>query len=264
MSQKLTEKNKLLLQKQKDRYDNWVKEAPLCKCGCGKKVGVTKKVLSYCIASYKYASFIGGHNTSTCDRGIKIKKEAQQILIGGMFGDSYIGYGNKHSTYPRLSFTHSIKQREYVEWKVSKLFPMLFSYDKVYKTSFGGSVFKTVSRSYPFLSIYHSLFYRGKKIITKDVCDLLTPLSLAVWFMDDGSNDNRVGEYCYLWTCSYTIEEQQIIKKMFAEKFNIETIIKTNIKKQFFIYIVDSKRFLFLIRKYIPECMRYKIENTKN
>ena len=46
--------------------------------------------------------------------------------------------------------------------------------------------FKT--RSLPCLTLFHDLFYYNRrKIIPKNIADLISPVSLAFWIMDDGS-----------------------------------------------------------------------------
>ena len=61
--------------------------------------------------------------------------------------------------------------------------------------------FKTYSL--PCLNYYYELFYlNGIKIIPKNIAELLTPRSLAIWICDDGSKDYN--NKTILHTRSYT------------------------------------------------------------
>ena len=53
---------------------------------------------------------------------------------------------------------------------------------KIYKSIY----FRTLTL--PCLNEYHDIFYKNKvKIIPKNLDELLTPIGLAYWIMDDGS-----------------------------------------------------------------------------
>lgn len=70
---------------------------------------------------------------------------------------------------------------------------------------------------------YRELFYpNGIKEISNIILEMLTPLSIAVWFMDDGSlyyNSNN----CHLTLAidGFTEESKEMIVKYFKDKYNI-------------------------------------------
>jgi len=119
-------------------------------------------------------------------------------------GDGYLQKtGSKNA---RLRFEHSYKQKAYLIWKVSML-RMLFNGRPVFmervhpKTNKTYKYVRHQSNSTPYLGKLRGIFYpEGRKIIPRNLQDLLKhPISLAVWFFDDGylCKKHR-GSYLYL------------------------------------------------------------------
>ena len=44
---------------------------------------------------------------------------------------------------------------------------------------------------------YNSLYKNGIKSVTQEWLDKITPLGLAIWFMDDGSNCGTIATNCF-------------------------------------------------------------------
>lgn len=60
--------------------------------------------------------------------------------------------------------------------------------------------------SLPCFNYYYELFYpQGKKIIPLNIGELLTPVSLAYWAMDDGTKKNYGFIFCTDSQCSKSI-----------------------------------------------------------
>ena len=103
----------------------------------------------------------------------------------------------------------------------------------------------------------------SKKIIPDTICELLkSPLSLAVWFMDDGYKRNDCNAF-RLGTDSFTLEEQKLLQNVLEKNFGIET--KVHKKGRYWnIYIPEreSKKFVRIIKPYIIPKLKYKIALT--
>ena len=86
--------------------------------------------------------------------------------------------------------------------------------------------FRFDTYSYSSLLYIYNLFYNSKtKVIPNNIAELLTPLALAVWIMDDGglkSTSLRIA------TNSFTKQEVEILKQALATKFNIESSLHKN------------------------------------
>lgn len=189
----------------------------------------------------------------------KFTQRQKDILIGTMMGDGNIsmsGKGVRIETY-KFNMGHSKKQFKYFEWKYKELElqgSILGRLDnKGYWGLFGGS------KPYQNLKYYYWLFYKkGKKKITKYMLSKLTPLSIAVWFMDDGTTSDTY----YICTQSFGKEGCEKIRKWFYNTYAIETTLNfPKHKNQPIIRIKSSSRdeFTKLIKPYIIESMQYKL-----
>ena len=78
---------------------------------------------------------------------------------------------------PYLSKNYNLKEKNFKDKRNKKI------YSSVH--------FATLS--FPFLNFYKDLFYNSdnKKIVPLNIENLLTPLALAYWIMDDGSLQNK-------------------------------------------------------------------------
>ena len=59
---------------------------------------------------------------------ISISKEQEEILLGTLLGDSYIGYTHNRCRFPNITFSHCKKQELYAKTKFNKLMLSLVKY----------------------------------------------------------------------------------------------------------------------------------------
>ena len=122
------------------------------------------------------------------------------------------------------------------------------------------------TKTHPLFNYYRNLFYdNGRKVIIGDMLNQLNSRSLATWICDDGSYDNRQG-YIILCTNAYSLEEHQLIKKIFNDKFGLDPTIGFRDGKYYYLRFKqsDSKRLIGLIKPYIQPSMKYKIGEENN
>ena len=115
------------------------------------------------------------------------------IIIGSILGDGYIRKikGRKDAF---LEINHSIKAREYVDWKYSALKNICQSPPKIGIINETRTAYRFFTKQHSELSDLMKLFYKnGKKTIPASL--VLSPLILAVWFMDDGSKSRKYDVY---------------------------------------------------------------------
>jgi len=197
---------------------------------------------------------------------MKLDKKLQDIIIGLLLGDGC--FEKKKDTIGiRLQVKQQSKAKEYVEW--------LYCQFEGYCLS--GVKFRKDYNQYYFSTRYlrefqnlFQLFYKdGKKIIPLNIKELLrSPLSLAIWYMDDGSLDYRLKDHYafYLASNCFTVKDSQKLQKALKENFGIESTIYNNLcrgKRYPRIYIGSDGRnkFRHLINPYILNCFSYKLPN---
>lgn len=177
-----------------------------------------------------------------------------ETIIGGLLGDS--GF-EKSGKYPRMKIDRKALDKPYLEWQYN-VFQNLCSsgikeferFDKRYNRPHQYCSFRT--RAVPaFLNYYHDWYPNGKRQVPENV--ELSPLTLAVWFADDGCVINNGNNKL---TLKISIESFRKIgaellssklEFLFKEKFPIYRKVKN--KDQFFIKTSTIPAQLFF--KYI-------------
>ena len=95
-------------------------------------------------------------------------------------------------------------------------------------------------------------YYSGKKRIP-DNLSLLTPLAIAIWFMDDGTK-----QFSYkIATDSFEKVDIQRLQEFLKMEWNIETTIQWD--NGLYIRSKSKEEFKKLIEPYVIESMKYKL-----
>lgn len=207
--------------------------------------------------------------TKSLYSSIKLNRVEKDILIGTILGDACIESCKRES---RIQIAHSEKQKDYLIWKYSHLKRWTLSppkhmsiKDKRNNKIYHRWRFRTFS--HPEFSNYKELFYENeRKIIPRNIKDILrSPLSLAVWYMDDGKRrpDCRGA---YLDTICFSKEEQERLIKCLENNFRIRNTRLHWNGEGYHIYIpyTETQRLTYLIEKYVIPLMRYKLPLTRN
>lgn len=193
----------------------------------------------------------------------KYSKNQKDILIGLLLGDGYLEYNGFKGT--RLQVKQSQQKKEYVMWLYDQFAHCVRTKPKQ-RLDNGQWYFFT--RYCEYLTELRNTFYISNiKIVPDSIADLLTsPLTLAIWYMDDGRLDFRKNShYAYsISTDSFTKEQVVSLQRVLYKRFGIETSIHMSLCRGKFypkIYIGKKGRDLFLdlIRPYILECFSYKL-----
>lgn len=104
------------------------------------------------------------------------------------------------------------------------------------------------------LNWIHEMFYpKVRKIIPKDLFKYFTPLSLAIWLIDDGTLIKNKG--IKFSANNFTLKEIKLFSKLLIEKFNLKnSIVKTGVVNQYNIYIIKSSKGTLkeIVKPFIP------------
>lgn len=190
-----------------------------------------------------------------------LTQNEHDLIVGSLLGDASIRQRDKNSCF---RFSHSIKQKEYAEWKLKILDNFNISEFREVKRKIRNSFIHAIdfsTKTHPIFNHYRNLFYQnGRKRITNEILNKLNPQSLAIWICDDGSYDSRQG-YIVLCTNSYNSEEHELMKRFFNEKFGIDPTIGFRDEKYYYLRFKqqDSKKLIDIIKPFIPRSMEYKI-----
>lgn len=205
-------------------------------------------------------------------RGLKYKKQdnllidhfTHSVIIGTLLGDSRVDK-QKVNYNARLCFEQGELHKDYL-FHLFDIFKPFCSMDQPsFRTKFHKKsnknnysfLFKTLS--YPCFNIYHSLFYPNHlKIVPNNISDLLNPISLAYWAMDDGTNDRSGFIFC---TDAFSLEEVLFLIQVFKSKFDLDSSLSQIRLNQYRIYIKANSKIKFkeLVQPYFHPSMLYKL-----
>lgn len=141
---------------------------------------------------------------------VHLSDEQRDIVVGTLLGDGPLVETFSQNNL-RLQVIQCDAQKQYVFWKYEALKSFVLSPPR----------YEEINRAWRFRTISHpdftelgKSFYRGrKKIVPKDIASLLSPIGLAVWFMDDGTRGPNNG-YTLNTQCFMKVELQRLIEAL--------------------------------------------------
>jgi hypothetical protein len=207
------------------------------------------------------------------------------VLVGCLLGDAYAvkNKNNKELPGTKFRFKQSGRHKDYL------FFLYEFFYNRGYCTNTGPREYKTILikaankkpttyYGYEFhiftfssLNWLYDLFYlNGIKMISSEIMNYLTPMSIAFLLMDgggwlSGSNSVRIS------TNKFTLQEVELLRDTFKVKFNLDCTIQLLTKKgaagsgtpkdKYSLYIKVSSvpRLRELVLPYMHSSMLYKL-----
>ncbi|MBI2573815.1 MAG: hypothetical protein HYV78_00235 [Candidatus Wildermuthbacteria bacterium] len=180
----------------------------------------------------------------------------EKVLFGTLLGDGCL-ISNAYGKNYRLQIAHATQQKKYVEWKHQVFNQWCLSKPKFQRWTDSWQ-FRTIS--HPVFTGFHRLFYHEtKKILPCNIEKIfVSPLSLAVWFMDDGTRGPTGG--FTINTQNFTREENEILREVLKKNFGLETSLHRD-RKYVRIYILprSRERFIDLVEQFTISELKYKL-----
>ncbi len=196
-------------------------------------------------------------------RQFYISQFQREIINGCLLGDGRLECRSKKEN-ARLRIHHGWKQKDLVFWKYKVLKNLVSCPPK--KTICWKSLkdnkdyyswyFHTLSLK-EFKEFYQKFYQNRYKRLPEKIFEILTPISLAVWIMDDGCCDRKS---LILNTQNFSLMENKILSKVLKKKFDLNSRInKDRDKWRLRLSRCDFLRLQNLIKPYIVSSMKYKI-----
>jgi len=194
-----------------------------------------------------------------------LSDQARAVILGTLLGDGSLKVQSKYSN-ANLQIRHSEMQKDYLLWKAETLKEIAGDKSVSVQKADGYSKnrkWRFVSRRLPSLTDLHLLTHKKNKLrIRRKWLNQMTPLSLAVWWCDDGSlisYGGRKGVFC---TDGFDKESVKIIARYLKIVWDIRTVVAPIRRKyngeqrQYWRIWIRSqeelKKFLRIILPYIP------------
>ncbi len=199
---------------------------------------------------------------------LELSSYQKDFLIGTLLGDGNVRLVARNRE-ASLIVDHSTAQTDYVLWKYKIMKRWVLTEPKIVSRVYHKDVSKMLQSirfstiSHPEVTSFYNLFYQqGVKVIPKDIGKILTsPISLAVWFMDDGNKNHQA---VFLNTQQFTLGEQIMLKDCLLENFGLQASINKHWMykgKQLYrirINTESTKRFYALVKDLLVPSMLYK------
>ena len=195
---------------------------------------------------------------------LSLNSRQLRILLGSLLGDAHLE-SQSRPEIARLKIEHSYKQKEYVDWLYKEFKEWVRNGPREKTRRVWGKEYK----KYCFTTLSHTdlgnirkLFYENdKKIVPKELLEnYLDELSLAIWFMDDGSVKSKKHKGVFLNTQGFTLREVKKLQEILKENFSIESTTREDKNgEQIYLGSDSGEKFIDTTREYILPCFEYKI-----
>jgi len=189
----------------------------------------------------------------------------RDIVAGTLLGDGCLEFNGYRGT--RLQIKQKDGHKQYVMWLYKNLSDLCRTEPQQRKDT---KQWYFSTRALEELTELHTVFYskEKRKKVPERIASLMTsPLSIAIWYMDDGTLDYRPkSHYNYrLSTDSFTTTENELLVDMLKDNFGVNASIMNSRcrgKKYHRLYIGSKGRdsFLNLIQSHVIQpCFSRKI-----
>lgn len=188
------------------------------------------------------------------------------LIYGSLLGDGHAekrskGNGTRISFYQEnshvdyLLYIHKfLSERGYCSNNVPKISTRLGKGGKVRK------VIRCHTWTFSSFNWIRNMWYKNNiKCIPDNLEEYLTPLALAIWIMDDGSN---TGKSLKLATNSFTYEDCLKLINILSNKYNIKcSIHSAGYQNQYVVYIWKESmdKIRKIVESHMIPSMKYKI-----
>lgn len=188
-----------------------------------------------------------------------LSQRCREIILGSLLGDGSLKVHAKYKN-ARFSMRHSIKQKEYFLWKAQELSEISGAcsvWQQKGKDGWGQDKLRYQSVVHQELTkIYQLTHPNGHLRLRRKWLNKLSPLSLCIWWLDDGSlvSDCRQGVLC---TDRFSFKELLVavryFRKVWQIKFHIGKVAQYGARaNQYRLWLRSSEELKKFLRIILP------------
>jgi recombination protein RecA len=191
-----------------------------------------------------------------------------QLVLGGLMGDAALSPNPSGRSGTRFRMGHGAKQREYLEWKRS----MFANIKHSLTTNDKGAAFLDLTPLPELAELRSAVYLAGQKVLSWEYLKTLTPLALAVWYMDDGSFANRSKEAqertrngsgrSEICVQAMSVDSRHRLVEHLQGEFDLHPRLRTRGRRQqaFLMFDKDqTARLHEIVAPYMHPSMQYKL-----
>ena len=113
----------------------------------------------------------------------RLSSQQMQVVLGSLMGDGNLSPNRRDRSGVRFRLGHGPKQLDYLDWKVS----LFANIECSRRTNATGAAFADFTPLAELGELQQAVYFGdGKKHLSEEYLKALTPLALAIWYMDDG------------------------------------------------------------------------------
>jgi recombination protein RecA len=193
----------------------------------------------------------------------RLSDQQWQVVLGSLMGDGNFSPNRRDRSGVRFRLGHGAKQAAYLDWKVS----LLGNIECSRRTDARGAVFADFT-PLPELGELQRAVYLGdgRKHLSEEYLKALTPLALAIWYMDDGSftlrskglQERTEGGSGRVEICVQAMAEgtQHRLASYLRDTHRLQVRLDRGILR---FTTASSARFQEIVAPYVHESMAYKL-----
>jgi recombination protein RecA len=200
---------------------------------------------------------------------VRLSDQQWQVVLGALMGDGHLAPNRRGRSGVRFRMGHGTAQLDYLDWKAS----LLGNIPQSRTTNAKGAGFVDFT-PLPELGELREVMYWGdnKKHLTEDVIKSLTPLALAIWYMDDGSFQVRskglqqrtAGGSGRIEICVEAMSEgsRERLAAHLRDVYGVDCSVKLRGSRQMAVLTMTTAgtaRFQEVVAPYVHPSMAYKL-----
>ena len=184
----------------------------------------------------------------------------KQVILGKLLGDGSLRLMNSSAI---MEFSHILQNEDYVDYCMLLLGGLSNGNKDLYESGYGSEILRSQTISSFFIKHYfsHMITDCGKQV-SDDTLEFLSPLSIAIWYMDDGcrftsgEQEDRAG----FAVCGFSEESVDCLISG-LNRFGIEAKKSNNSDGYARICLNSdaSDKLWMMISPYICKSMQYKL-----
>lgn len=198
-----------------------------------------------------------------------MSERSKALLVGLVLGDGYLSKLNGKSKKSYLDLKYDEKSLGYLRWirrQLLELNPSPIRRKKNYHQ------YRFYTESREDVGELRKIFYpKGRKIVPVNIGEFLSdPLTLAIWYQDDGTLDfrDRYHANAMLSTYCFTKDECQLLANAMRDIYALDVRVCRCVMRgilYFRLYITSKsmKTFMRLIEPHMHKCFQYKLVKNR-
>lgn len=188
----------------------------------------------------------------------ELSERQQSILVGTILGDGCLA---KHGHYHRLHVKHKLAHRSLAELKLEAFRDFISMPLHKFDQRLGRARHPCVqfaTRTNPVFTEWHSRFYQdGRKSVPDGIDELLSPLALTIWLMDDGAAD-----YAGVTLQTHSFKELEVERLASAMRIRFRLAVTLRANKGGLILYVKAcslERLRSIVKPHLLDEFAYKL-----